>query len=112
MEKYRIDVILLASVSLLVQTGGGIIFPIFPKVLEEWSKGALELGILAAAFGVTYVIFSPIFGSWADTYGKKKIIIIVLTISTLVAVSAALLNNTQPISFKQILPDKERLFLA
>jgi len=34
-----------------------------------------------------------------------KIIIIVLTISTLVAVCAALFNNTQPISFKQILPD-------
>lgn len=34
-----------------------------------------------------------------------KIIIIVLTISTFVAVGAALLNNTQPISFKQILPD-------
>ncbi len=34
-----------------------------------------------------------------------KIIIIVLTISTLAAVSVALLNNTQPISFKQILPD-------
>jgi len=34
-----------------------------------------------------------------------KIIIIVLTISTLVAVVAALLNNEQPISFKQILPD-------
>ncbi|OLS23075.1 MAG: Tetracycline resistance protein, class B [Candidatus Heimdallarchaeota archaeon LC_2] len=76
MEKYRINVILLASVSLLVHTGIGIIFPIFPKILEEWGKGALELGILAGSYGVTYVIFSPIFGSWADKYGKKKIIVI------------------------------------
>ena len=34
-----------------------------------------------------------------------KIIIIVLTISTLAAVGIALLDNSQPISFKQILPD-------
>ncbi len=34
-----------------------------------------------------------------------KIIIITLTISTIIAVSMALLDNTQPISFKQILPD-------
>ena len=34
-----------------------------------------------------------------------KGIIIILTISTLVAVCAALLNNTQPISFQQILPE-------
>lgn len=96
MEKYRIDVILLASVSLLVQTGGGIIFPIFPKVLEKLGKGALELGILAAAFGITYVIFSPIFGSWADKYGKKKIITIGLfgfAISNLLFVAAIYLER-------------------
>lgn len=34
-----------------------------------------------------------------------KIIVITLTISTLVAVSMALSNNTQPLSFKQILPN-------
>ena len=33
-----------------------------------------------------------------------KIIIITLTISTIVAVSMALSNNTNPISLKQILP--------
>ncbi|MFD0989689.1 NRAMP family divalent metal transporter [Mariniflexile jejuense] len=33
-----------------------------------------------------------------------KIIVITLTISTIVAVSMALSNNTQPLSFKQILP--------
>ena len=34
-----------------------------------------------------------------------KIIVITLTISTIVAVSLALSNNTQPLSFKQILPN-------
>lgn len=34
-----------------------------------------------------------------------KIIVITLTISTIVAVSMALSNNTQPLSFKQILPN-------
>lgn len=34
-----------------------------------------------------------------------KIIIVTLTISTIIAVSMALLDNTEPISFKQILPE-------
>lgn len=34
-----------------------------------------------------------------------KVIIIVLTVSTILAVSMALLNNSDPISFKQILPE-------
>lgn len=46
-----------------------------------------------------------IIGKYKLLDSLMKIIIVVLTISTLVAVSAALLNNTQPISFKQILPD-------
>ncbi len=39
-----------------------------------------------------------------------KIIIITLTISTIIAVSMALLDNTKPISFKQILPDNNLEF--
>ena len=46
-----------------------------------------------------------IIGKYKLLDNLMKIIIIVLTISTLVAVVAALLNNEQPISFKQILPD-------
>jgi multidrug resistance protein len=95
MEKYRSKIFFLASISLLVTTGLGIIFPIFPKVLGELGKGATELGILAAAYGVTYVIFSPIFGSWADKYGKKKIIIVGLfgyAISNILFVLAIYLN--------------------
>jgi len=46
-----------------------------------------------------------IIGKYKLLDNLMKIIIIVLTISTLVAVGVALLNNEQPISFKQILPD-------
>jgi len=46
-----------------------------------------------------------IIGKYKLLDNLMKIIIVVLTISTLVAVVAALLNNAQPISFKQILPD-------
>ena len=55
--------------------------------------------ILLICFGLLIV------GKYNLLDSLMKIIIIVLTISTLVAVSAALLDNTQPISFKQILPD-------
>lgn len=45
-----------------------------------------------------------IFGKYKLLDKLMKLIIITLTISTLIAVSVALLNNTDPISFKQILP--------
>lgn len=46
-----------------------------------------------------------IFGKYKLLDRLIKIIIIVLTISTLVAVSIALFDNTNAISFKQVLPD-------
>lgn len=46
-----------------------------------------------------------IFGKYRLLDRLIKIIIITLTISTLAAVSIALFNNTNPISFKQILPE-------
>ncbi len=60
----------------LISTGFSIIFPIFPKILENFGGGAFELGLLAAVYGVSYTIFSPIFGSKADEIGKNKVILI------------------------------------
>lgn len=46
-----------------------------------------------------------IFGKYKLLDRLMKIIIITLTISTIVAVSMALINNDSPISFKQVLPE-------
>tara|TARA_R110002033_G_scaffold1394_7_gene12367 strand:- start:15075 stop:16289 length:1215 start_codon:yes stop_codon:yes gene_type:complete len=47
-----------------------------------------------------------IFGKYKLLDRLMKIIIITLSISTIIAVSMALVNNVDPISFKQILPEK------
>ncbi|MCH7524417.1 MAG: Nramp family divalent metal transporter [Bacteroidetes bacterium] len=55
---------------------------------------------------ILFICFSLlIVGKYKLLDNLMKIIIIVLTISTLAAVGAALLNNEQSISFTQILPD-------
>ncbi|MHA2504164.1 MAG: MFS transporter, partial [Candidatus Kariarchaeaceae archaeon] len=61
----------------IVMTGFGIIFPIFPQLLEIVGGGdERDLGIMAAFFGLAYLIASPIFGNVADKYGKKRVILI------------------------------------
>ncbi|MHA2029509.1 MAG: MFS transporter [Candidatus Kariarchaeaceae archaeon] len=61
----------------IVMTGFGIIFPIFPQLLEIVGGGdSFDLGVMAAAFGLSYLIASPIFGNLADAFGKKRVILI------------------------------------
>lgn len=74
------QIFLLTSAVAIVNTGFGIIFPVFPKFLEIIGHGdASDLGNMAAMFGVTYLIFAPIFGNLADRVGKKKVILFGLT---------------------------------
>jgi Mn2+/Fe2+ NRAMP family transporter len=62
--------------------------------IEVWT-----IIILVICFGLLII------GKYKLLDNLMKIIIIVLTISTLIAVSMALINNPNPISFVQILPE-------
>ncbi len=76
-KSFRHQFFLLAVAVAIVNTGFGIIFPIFPKLLVEVGGGdASDLGKLAAAFGGAYIIGSPLFGNIADKRGKKKVILV------------------------------------
>ena len=68
--------ILAVSVS-IVNTGFGIIFPIFPKLLVDVGGGtALDLAVLLATWATAFFISAPIFGNLADRFGKKRIILL------------------------------------
>ena len=60
-------------------TGEGIVIPVFPLYLETFGSGAFELGLLIGAFSLTSLILSPVFGYFADKFGRKIFIIIGLT---------------------------------
>lgn len=84
--------IFLSSAVALVNTGFAMVFPIFPKLLEQFAGGAWELGVLAAGYGIAYAGLSPMFGLYSDRIGKKKVILTGLfgfTISNLLLIIAS-----------------------
>ncbi|MCY3414008.1 MAG: MFS transporter [Candidatus Heimdallarchaeota archaeon] len=75
-RSYTLQILILTVSLLIVNTGFGIVFPVFPKFLQYLGGGdAADLGLLAATYGVTYMIASPIFGNLADKFGKKQVIL-------------------------------------
>ena len=59
----------------ILQIGFGIITPIFPFYISELGMAGIELGVLAASFAITRIIFAGPVGNLSDRVGRKPILI-------------------------------------
>ncbi|WP_134686731.1 MFS transporter [Brevibacillus migulae] len=64
----------------LVFTGIGLVIPIMPKYMENLGITGGIIGLLVAAFSLTQLLFSPLAGRLADSYGRKRMIVIGLVV--------------------------------
>ena len=56
--------------------GFGIIIPLLPFYAESFGATALTVGLLGTSFSLMQFLFSPIWGRWSDSIGRKPIILI------------------------------------
>ncbi|NQF16209.1 MFS transporter [Brevibacillus sp. HB1.3] len=77
----------------LVFTGIGLVIPIMPKYMESLGITGGTIGLLVAAFSLTQLLFSPIAGRWADSFGRKKIIVIGLVVFAISEVMFGVANS-------------------
>ncbi|MFD0693481.1 MFS transporter [Paenibacillus sp. GCM10027628] len=73
--KNRGAVLLLMLNLFLVFTGIGLVIPILPKFMENLGITGSILGLLVAAFSLTQLLFSPLAGRLADSFGRKRLIV-------------------------------------
>ncbi|MCF2136938.1 MAG: MFS transporter [Candidatus Thorarchaeota archaeon] len=59
----------------LLQVGFGIVMPIFPYYIVSLGVGATELGVLAASFAITRIIFAGPLGRLSDKTGRKPVLL-------------------------------------
>ncbi|NRS47310.1 MFS transporter [Brevibacillus sp. HB2.2] len=77
----------------LVFTGIGLVIPIMPKYMESLGITGGTIGLLVAAFSLTQLLCSPIAGRWADSFGRKKIIVIGLVVFAISEVMFGIANS-------------------
>lgn len=61
---------------LLVFSGIGLVIPIMPKFMESLGITGGIIGLLVAAFSLTQLLCSPLAGRLADSFGRKRMIVI------------------------------------
>ena len=74
--KNRGAMLLLMLNLFLVFTGIGLVIPIMPKYMEDLAISGSTVGLLVAAFSLTQLLFSPLAGRLADSFGRKRMIVI------------------------------------
>ena len=80
MEPWRKTMYAVAAAQFIALGGGNLVFPFMPFYVEELgitdkSQIALWSGLLGTATGAMLFIFSPIWGSLADRYGRKPLLL-------------------------------------
>ena len=73
--------------------GFGIIIPLLPFYAESFGASAFTIGLLGTSFSLMQFLFSPVWGRWSDSIGRKPIILIGLFGSGLSYVTLALAGS-------------------
>lgn len=76
LTKHRGALLVLMLNLLLVFSGIGLVIPIMPKFMESLGITGGVIGLLVAAFSLTQLLCSPLAGRLADSYGRKRMIVI------------------------------------
>ncbi|GMX62594.1 tetracycline resistance MFS efflux pump [Paenibacillus elgii] len=80
LSKNRGALLILVFNLFLVFSGIGLIVPIMPKFMESLGITGGIMGLLVAAFSLTQLLCSPLAGRLADSFGRKRMIVIGLTV--------------------------------
>ncbi len=59
----------------VIMLGFGMIIPILPFLVEKFGGNGLAMGLLMAIFSLMQFIFSPLWGSLSDHYGRKPLLL-------------------------------------
>jgi DHA1 family tetracycline resistance protein-like MFS transporter len=56
--------------------GFGLVLPLLPFYAGEFNVGTVEIGILYSIYSAAQLVFSPIWGSLSDRFGRRPIMLI------------------------------------
>ena len=79
-KKQKVTLTILLMNLFIAFLGIGLVIPVLPTLMNELDINGEIVGYMVAAFAITQLILSPIAGKWADTFGRKIMIVLGLFI--------------------------------
>lgn len=108
MQTWQRNLYSLCAAEFVALAGLSVVFPFLPYYVQELGVTGLEQvefwsGALLTAVGVAMAIFSPIWGSLADRYGRKLMVERALFGGALIVAAAGFVQNVQQLLVLQFL---------
>ena len=72
----RRNLVILFITLVIMMMGFGIIIPILPDLVVKYGGSGLAMGLLMAIFSAMQFLFSPMWGSLSDRFGRKPILML------------------------------------
>jgi MFS family permease len=84
---------IILGVAFMAVTGGGIVSPLLPSLVEPLATTKQSIGLLLSVFTLFVVIFTPILGALSDKIGRKQLIVPVTSLFGIAGVLMAFTTN-------------------
>lgn len=81
-EKKNWDLAALASIPLIMTLANSMLIPVLPLIQKELKISSVQSSLIITVYAAISIVFIPIAGYLSDRFGRKKIIIIGLSIAT------------------------------
>lgn len=76
MNKKNVMLIIAISNLFLIFTGVGLVIPVMPLLMEDMHFNGAIMGMMLSVFSITQLLASPIMGYLSDKIGRKKMIVL------------------------------------
>ncbi|GKV56391.1 multidrug resistance protein 1 [Sporosarcina sp. NCCP-2222] len=83
MKKTTVTLLILLINLFIAFLGIGLVIPVLPTLMNELHISGKVVGYMVAVFAIAQLVVSPLAGRWADTFGRKRMIVIGLFIFSL-----------------------------
>ncbi|QGQ99029.1 MFS transporter [Paenibacillus psychroresistens] len=82
-ERKKWDLAALASIPLIMTLANSMLIPVLPLMQKELHISSLQASLIITVYAAVSIVFIPVAGYLSDRWGRKKIIIIGLSIATI-----------------------------
>ena len=76
MTSNKKNITILFATLVIVMMGFGMIIPILPFYVKSFGASGSAMGLLMAAYAIMQFLFSPLWGSLSDRYGRKPLLLL------------------------------------